>query len=128
MNRKLSTSLLIAMALCGCTKQPDPVLACQQRLASARDVVGSADDQFNHAAYAKLDRTGCTAPQLAMLDRILVLTKELPGLTDNNEQIARNGSEAEKMAAFQRMNNAVIALGEQQQVILADLAKMEAPQ
>lgn len=113
------------MPLAGCNAAENPELACQKRLAAAREAPAAAGDEFNHQAYAKLDRTGCSAKQMAVLDQVLVLTKTLPGLTEANNRIGASGDKAAHMTAFQQMNNAVIALNDLEQAIRADLAKME---
>lgn len=118
----------VIMLLPACAAGESPELACQKRLAAARDVQAAPGDDFNHRAYAVLDRTGCTAAQLAALDRITALTRDLPGLTETNDRIGQNGDEQAHMAAFQKMNDAVIALDNLQQGIRAELVQMEQAQ
>lgn len=140
MTRQRSGMAVLALSalLGGCAAAESPERACQNRLAAAG--AGSPDtaDSFGHAAYAAMDRTGCTARQLAVLDRIVILTRDLPGLSAANNrigagqigagQISAVRDEAAHMAAFQRMNDAVIELDDLQQGIRADLATMEQPQ
>lgn len=129
--RRLLASLLL---LPGCAPMVSPELACQQRLAAARNAPGPqspeaappSDDPFGHRRFAAIERKGCTSNQLKTLDRILTLTKALPGLTEQNEQAARTGSADAHMAAFQKMNDALIELNELQQGVTADLERMSA--
>lgn len=121
--------LLLAPLLASCAAEAvNPELACQRRLAAAREAEPAEGDDFNGQAYAALDRTGCTAKQLAVLDQILILTTALPGLTQANNIIAATGDKAGHSAAFQKMNDSVIELNALEQSIRADLAQMEPPQ
>ena len=124
--RHLALSLVpLMVAGCAATDIVSPELACQRRLAAAREVEPAEGDSFNHQAYAKVDRTGCSAKQLATLDKILALTKDLPILSDANLGAKDQATIA---ATFQRMSDAVIALDDLQQAIRSDLAQMEPPQ
>ena len=120
--------LLLAPLLavgCSAAEAVSPELACQRRLAAAREAQPAQGDDFNHQAYAKLDQTGCTAKQLAVLDQILVLTTALPGLTQANNIIGMTGDKAGHSAAFQKMNDSVIELNALEQSIRSDLTQME---
>lgn len=121
-------ALAAILLLPGCASGESPELACQKRLAAARAAEAAPGDDFNHRAYAGLDRTGCTEKQLAALDRITALTRDLPGLTETNNRIGQSGDKQAHMAAFQTMNDAVIELDNLQQGIRADLAQMEQAQ
>ena len=117
--------LIAALAMLGaCGTGEDPLLACQQRIDAAGQVISPEDDSFGAAAYAKVDRQGCNAAQLARLDRVIALTSALPGLNAANELAATSGDKAAQMAAFQRMNDALIELNEIQQGLRSDLAAM----
>lgn len=121
--------LLLAPLLASCAAEAvSPELACQRRLAAAREAKPAQGDEFNQQAYAAIDRTGCTTQQLAVLDQILILTTALPGLTQANTMIGLSGDKAGEMAAFQKMNDSVIQLNALQQSVRADLAQMEPPQ
>jgi len=61
------------------------------------------------------------------LTRLQALTQALPGLLAANEAAAKQGGDAH-MAAFQRMNDALIELNELQQKAGADLERMAKPQ
>lgn len=122
------SALIAGALLAGCAAAGNPELACQKRLATARNEPAAAGDDFNHQAYAKVDRTGCTPTQLAVLDQVLTLTKDLPGLTQANNDLGAGGDDTAHMAAFQRMNDAVIALNDLERAIQSDLAQMEPPQ
>ena len=125
----MSRSWLIALVvLTGCKAGADPVIQCQQRLVAARDAPFASDDKFGYRPYARMDRSGCNPKQLAMLDRLLALTKAMPGLVEANERAATHGNEQAHMAAFQRMNDAIIELNDLHQAMDADLARMAAPQ
>ncbi len=119
-------AVLVLLLVPGCSAGESPELACQKRLAAAREAPGA--EGFNHAAYAALDRTGCTPAQIEVLERILVLTRDLPGLTEVNNKAGASGDEVRHMAAFQTMNNAVIELDRLQQKVRADLVQMEQKQ
>ena len=125
--RKLAT-LAVWTQLAGCSAGESPEFACQKRLAAAREAPAAEGDSFNHQAYAKIERKGCSAKQLAVLDQVLTLTKDLPGLSETNEKVGASPDKAAHMMAFQRMNDAVIALGDLEQDITSDLAAMETPQ
>ena len=114
--------------LSGCGTAENPVLACQQRIDSAGRVASPEDDSFGAAAYAKVDRKGCNAAQLARLDRVIALTSALPGLSAANEQAGAGGDKAAHMTAFQRMNDALIELNDIQQGWRSDLAALEQSQ
>jgi hypothetical protein len=129
--------LLTAVVLVsGCGAQPSPELVCQQRIVGVADRPGPQTaaqtdgdaDPFQHEAYAALDRSGCTAKQLAALDRIMVLARTLPVLTEANNRIGESGNDTAHMEAFQKMNNAVIELNDLQQGAKADLEAMVASQ
>jgi hypothetical protein len=122
--------LLAPVLAAGCTaaETVSPELACQRRLAAAREAPAAEGDEFNHQAYAALDKTGCTAKQLAVLDQILILTTALPGLTQANNIIGTTGDKAGHSAAFQKMNDSVIELNELERAVRSDLAQMEPPQ
>jgi hypothetical protein len=124
--RALAFAAILLLPACATGESPE--LACQKRLAAARDAQATPGDDFNHRTYAALDRTGCTAKQLAALDRIIALTRDLPGLSEANNRIGQSGDEQAHMAAFQKMNDAVITLNELEQAIRADLAQMEQAQ
>lgn len=124
--RALAFAVILLLPACAAGESPE--LACQKRLAAARDVQAAPGDDFNHRAYAVLDRTGCTAAQLAALDRITALARDLPGLVAANNQAGRSGDKQAHMTAFQTMNNAIIELNDLQQRIRADLAQMEQAQ
>lgn len=123
----LAAATLLATG-CSAVGAASPELACQRRLAAAREAKPVAGDDFNHHAYASLDRTGCTAKQLTELEKILALTTELPLLTQANNAFGHSNNQAAQMAAFQEMNNAVIALNALEQAVRSDLAKLEAAQ
>lgn len=120
------TSLLVV----GCTaaETVSPELACQRRLAAARDAEPAQGDDFNSQAYAALDKTGCTPKQLTVLDQIRILTTALPGLTQANNIIGMTGDKAGHSAAFQKMNDSVVELNTLEQAIRSDLAQMEQSQ
>lgn len=121
--------LLAPLLAIGCTAAEvvSPELACQRRLAAAREAQPAQGDDFNQQAYAALDRSGCTTKQLAVLDQILILTTALPGLTQANNIIGMTGDKAGHMAAFQKMNDSVIELNALEQSIRSDLTQMEQP-
>ena len=119
--------LATVWAATGCGSAVDPQVACQERLIAAGDAPPANDDVFGYRHYAELARSGCSARQLATLDRLAALTKALPALSDANERAAAIGEKAH-MAAFQRMNDALIELNDLQQAADADLARMEVPQ
>ena len=118
--------LAAVLAVVGCQAAQDPQLACQQRLVAAREVAPAADDKFGYQPYAKFDRSGCSGQQLEKVDRLLTLTKTLPGLLDANERAASQ-SEKAHMTAFQRMNDALIELNDLQIATQADLDRMAQP-
>lgn len=129
MSARPAISLIAALAMLGgCGTGEDPLLACQQRIDAAGRVVSPEDDSFGAAAYEKVDRNGCNAAQLARLDRVTALTSALPGLTAANEQAGKSGDKAAHMAAFQRMNDALIELNAIQQSLRSDLTAMEQSQ
>ena len=121
-------ALLVAAiaAVTGCAQTDSPQIACQQRLVAAREVAPAADDKFGYQPYAKFDRSGCSGQQLEKVDRLLTLTKTLPGLLDANERAASQ-SEKAHMTAFQRMNDALIELNDLQIATQADLDRMAQP-
>lgn len=121
-------ALAAVLLVAGCAAGESPELACQKRLAAARDAEPAPGDDFNHRAYAAVDRTGCTEKQLAALDRITALARDLPGLTEANNRIGKNGDDQAQMVAFQAMNDAVIELNTLEQAVVADLAQMEQTQ
>ncbi len=126
MRRSFRFGGLFAYAvLAGCASAESPELACQKRLAAVPDAQQVAGDDFHYHGYAKLDRTGCTAKQQAVLNQILPLAKALPALSKANQQAK---SEADIAATFQSMNNALIALDDLERTIRVDLEKLEAPQ
>lgn len=124
--RVLLLAPLLAVG-CAAAEVVNPELACQRRLAAAREAEPAQGDDFNSQAYAALDQTGCTTKQLAALDQILILTTALPGLTQANNIIGMTGDKAGHSAAFQKMNDSVIELNALEQSIRADLAEMEQP-
>ena len=129
MNSRKAISLGAALVLLsGCGPAENPLLACLQRIEAAGRVASPDDDSFGAAAYAKVDRKGCNAAQLARLDRVIALTSALPGLSAANEQAAVSGDKAAHMAAFQRFNDALIELNEIQRSLQSDLAALEQPQ
>lgn len=115
----------LLMAGCSVAETVSPELACQRRLAAAREAEPTPGDDFNHQAYARVDRTGCSGKQLAALDGLVALTKALPAL---NEANSRAKDQATIAATFHPMNDAVIKLNELEQAVRADLARIEAPQ
>ncbi|HCF24163.1 MULTISPECIES: hypothetical protein [unclassified Novosphingobium] len=119
---------LIALCVAGltaCAVGENAELACQQRLFAATTKLPSEPEGFGGEAYRKMDRTGCNAGQLAQLDQLIKLTRDLPELNAANERAAESENPAAHEAAFQRLNNAVIALDELQQNVGSDLEKME---
>ena len=129
MKARKTISLIAALAMLGgCGAGEDPLLACQQRIDAAGRVVSPEDDSFGASAYAKVERKGCNPAQLARLERVIALTSALPGLNAANEKAATSGDKAAQMAAFQRMNNALIELNDIQQSLRSDLAAMEQAQ
>jgi uncharacterized membrane protein len=129
MTVRLAINLFAALAILGgCGTGEEPVLACQQRIDSAGRALSPEDDSFGAAAYEKIDRKGCNAAQRAQLDRVIALTGALPGLNAANEAAATSGDKAAHMAAFQRMNDALIELNAIQQRLRSDLAAMEQSQ
>jgi hypothetical protein len=121
-------TLTALLLLSACAAGESPKLACQKRLVGVHLAQPLPGDEYNHRAYATLDRTGCTAKQLAALKRFTALTSNLPALTEANERIGKSGIEAAHMIAFQAMNNALIELNDLQQSIRVDLARMEQAQ
>ena len=121
--------LLAPLLAIGCTAAEvvSPELACQRRLAAAREAQPAQGDDFNQQAYAALDRAGCTTKQLAVLDQILMLTTSLPALTQANNIIGMTGDKTAQANAFQKMNDAVIELNGLEQSVRSDLAQMEQP-
>jgi hypothetical protein len=117
------------LVLAACSPAENPELACQQRIVAVQDQSGPATvpetEAFQHSAYAAVDRTGCTAAQLAKLNQITRLAKELPALTAANNKLGESKDPGHP-AAFQAMNNAVIALNDLQQGAKADLEQMTA--
>jgi hypothetical protein len=109
-------SVLSALLVAGCAAGDSPELACQKRIVGAGSQPGAdqADraDPFDSRRYAAVDRTGCTAQQLATLARIVALTKALPGLSEANERAGRSGDPDRHMIAFQAMNDALIELND----------------
>lgn len=129
MTARQAISLIAALAMLGgCATGEDPLLACQQRIDAAGRIISPEDDSFGAAAYAKVDRQGCNSAQLARLDRVIALASALPGLNAANEQAATSGDKAAHMAAFQRMNDALIELNAIQQSLRSDLAAMDQAQ
>jgi hypothetical protein len=121
--------LLIATAVvAGCQAIEGPQITCQKRIVAAREASPSDGDRFGFGAYSRLDRSGCSANQVATVDRLLALIQALPGQIDANERQARQGDERGQMAAFQRMNDTLIELNDLQQKAGADLARMVPPQ
>ena len=126
--------LAAPLLLSACAPAANPALECQQRLVAAMNAPGPQTpdaaqpgaDAFGHRDFAAMDRTGCTAAQLKTLDRILALTQALPGLSEQNETAAKTGDADKHMAAFQRMNDALVALNELQQGVSSDLERMTA--
>lgn len=125
----MRAQVCLALILAGCTGEagPSPELACQQRIAEVWDRAGAETaDPFNSRAYAAVDRAGCTPVQVAALDRFVALTAALPALSEANEAAAKSGG-ADHMAAFQRMNDAVIELNEMHRTEQAELARLSPP-
>lgn len=120
---------LFPFLLAGCAASEDPELACQTRLVEIRNVEpvepdGVAGDPFAGQAYAALDRTGCTPAQVTRIERLAQLAKALPGLADASDRIGRSGDSAAHMAAFQKMNDALIELDDLEQGARADLQRL----
>lgn len=119
----------VSLILAACSPAENPELACQQRIVAVPDQPGAATvpeaEAFHHSAYAAVDRTGCTAAQLAKLDEIASLTKELPTLSATNQKLGEN-KDPGHAAAFQAMNNGVIELNGLQQGAKSDLERMTA--
>lgn len=120
------TSLLVVG--CAAAETVSPELACQRRLAAVREAQQAIGDDFNLHAYTNMDRTGCTAKQVAQLDQILKLTKALPALTQASTFIGMTGDKAGHSAAFQKMNDAVIELNALERSVRAALDQMEQSQ
>ena len=89
-------------------------------------VVGRVEG-FGGEAYREMDRTGCSAGQLAQLDQLIKLTRDLPELNAANERAAESGNPAAHEAAFQRLIDAVNSLNALQQAVSRDLERMEQP-
>ena len=124
--RMIGPALLV---LAGCAAAESPELACQQRLIAAGRTAEPAADQakadpFNNLAYAALDRTGCTARQSAAIERLVAITAALPALMSDNERLSHSRDDAVQMAAFQRMNDALIETNALTRGAQADLDRM----
>jgi hypothetical protein len=113
-----------AALLVSCAPSEDPELACERRLTEAADVIPSENDSFGAEVYAKLDRGGCNTRQLAKLNELIALTRELQALSAANEKAAASGDKAAHSAAFQRLNEAVTELNDLQQGLRADKFQM----
>lgn len=124
---KRSLAAVLAATLAACAAGENAELACQQRLNAAADAP-SAEADFGAAAYARLERGGCSAAQLALLDQLIKLTRDIAQLNAANEKAAASGDKDAHGAAFQKMNDAVIALDDLQRRVADDLAKMEQAQ
>jgi hypothetical protein len=119
---------LFALTLAACGGGASAELACQQRLDGAANESLPNQASFGAEAYARVERSGCTPPQLAMLDRLTALTRELPNLAQANEAAALSGDNAAHSAAFERMIQAVGELNQLQKEVRDNLASMEQAQ
>lgn len=122
--RTIAVLLAAGSLASGCARGDSPELACQKRIAAAREAPDLAEGSFGAEAYAKVDRSGCSARQLAKLDRISQLASALPELLETNNRIGAGKDEAAHMAAFQAMNDALIELNDLEQSARSDLAMM----
>ena len=124
---KRAVIALCAAVLTACAAGENAELACQQRLFAAADKLPSEPEGFGGEAYRKMDRTGCSAGQLAQLDQLIKLTRDLPELNAANERAAESGNPAAHEAAFQRLIDSVNSLNALQQAVSRDLERMEQP-
>lgn len=120
--------ILMALVPAACSASSEkPELACQQRIADARLVPSNGeDDPFGAAAYAKIDKNGCSEEQLGDIKAIVDLATNLPIWMKANEDAAKSGNEAAHMEAFQKFNNGLIAIDDLQDVATDKLEKMKA--
>lgn len=124
--RVLTIIAALTLAACGHASEVHSALQCQQRVVDAREAKPVKADPFGAAAYEKLDRSGCSANQIADIDKLYKAGVELNALSQANEDAAASGNEAAHMQAFQKFNNALIGYDELQQTASAKLKQMQA--
>lgn len=124
---------LAALLVAACAPSEHPELACQKRMVAVRgqsdsdaNAPGIKADPFHAQGYSALDLKGCTAKQRAEISRLTDLARHLPGLMEANERAAASGNAAAHMAAFQAMNDALIAIDDLEQGAAANLERMQA--
>lgn len=119
--------MIAAVLVAACTPSERPELTCQKRLVQVRDGSGSeadAKDPFQAKAYAALDLSGCTPQQRATIARLAELARQLPILTERNNEAATSNNPSAHNAAFQKMNDTLIQLDDLEQGAKADLETM----
>lgn len=116
----------LTLACCGHASEADSELRCQQRIVDASKAELTKADTFGAAAYGKVDKSGCSANQLADLVKLHDLGAGLNTLSQANEDAAASGNETAHMEAFQKFNNALISYGDLQQAAWAKLKQIQA--
>jgi hypothetical protein len=129
MLRLVSLAALLLVAACSPAERPE--VACQKRVVAVRaqpdepaETGAVSADPFHAQGYAALDLTGCTPEQRSKVARLTDLAKRLPRLMEANERAPATGNDSAHMAAFQAMNDALIALDDLEQGAAADLERM----